>query len=241
MLSQALVVQPLDWRKSSHVFVDASDIAIGSVLMQVTKPKWYQPVYYASRKISKAEQNYLTMEREDLGMVYSVTKYRHYFLGRKFSFHVDHPALVYLEKIARWTLLLQEFEFDIYHRPRAQHAVADYLSRLESGEPRDGVRDEFPDVELFKVTTELTTNSTVTEEDKWLTDMHQFLSTGVPPDKMDWDERKRLAFRSRHFCLIQDTLYHKGADGIWWRAVQSDEKETILRLLNHTEKEDRNK
>ena len=42
-------------------------------------------------------------------------------------------------KIARWTLLLQEFEFDIFHRPGVQHAIADYLSRLESGEVGDGV------------------------------------------------------------------------------------------------------
>ena len=38
MLSQAPVVQPPDWTKSFHVFVDASDIAIGSVLMQLTEP-----------------------------------------------------------------------------------------------------------------------------------------------------------------------------------------------------------
>ena len=96
MLSQALVVQPPDWTKEFHVFVDASDIAIGSVLMQLTEPKWYRPVYYASWKLSKAERNYSTTEREALGMVYSVTKYRHYLLGRKFSFHVDHLALIYL-------------------------------------------------------------------------------------------------------------------------------------------------
>ena len=124
MLSKASVVEPPDWTKSFHVFVDASDIAINSVLMQLTEPKWYRPVYYASWKLSKAERNYSTTEREALGMVYSVTKYRHYLLGRKFSFHVDHSTLIYLVskasltgKIARWTLLLQEFEFDIYHRP----------------------------------------------------------------------------------------------------------------------------
>ena len=33
MLSQALVVQPPDWAKHFHVFVDSSDVAIGSVLM----------------------------------------------------------------------------------------------------------------------------------------------------------------------------------------------------------------
>ena len=88
-------------------------------------------------------------------MVYIVTKYRHYLLGKKFSFHIDDLALLYLvskasltEKIARWTLLLQEFEFYIFHQPGVQHAVADYLSRLESGEAGDGVPDEFPDAEL---------------------------------------------------------------------------------------------
>ena len=55
MLSQARVVQPTDWMKSFHVFVDALDIAIGSVLMQLTEPKWYRPMYYASLKLSKAE------------------------------------------------------------------------------------------------------------------------------------------------------------------------------------------
>ena len=127
-------------------------------------------------------------------MVYSVTKYRHYLLGRKFSFHVDHSALLYLVskasltgKIARWTLLLQEFEFDIFHRPGVQHAVADYLSKLESGEAGDSVQDEFPDAELFRIWTEPATDATVANEDKWLTEMHQFLSTGVPPENMDHD------------------------------------------------------
>ena len=40
-LSHAPVVQPPDWMKGFHVFVDASDIAIGSVLMQLTEPTWY--------------------------------------------------------------------------------------------------------------------------------------------------------------------------------------------------------
>ena len=50
------------------------------------------------------------------------------------------------------------------------------------------MQDEFSDVELFRITTELAIESTVAEEDKWLTDMHQFLSTGLPPDQMDQDE-----------------------------------------------------
>ena len=46
MLSQPPVVQPPVWTKPFHIFVDVSDIAIGSVLMQCTPPNWYLSVYY---------------------------------------------------------------------------------------------------------------------------------------------------------------------------------------------------
>ena len=55
-------------------------------------------------------------------------------------------------RLARWMLLLQEFDFQIYHRPGVQHAVADYLSRLESEEPADSTYDDLPDAGLFTLT-----------------------------------------------------------------------------------------
>ena len=105
-------------------------------------------------------------------------------------------------KLAKWTLLLHEFEFDIYHRPRVQYVVTDYLSRLESGESGDGVRDEFLDVQIFKIIAEAVTDESVAVEDKWRTDMHQVLSTKLPPEELSQDERKRLAVQSRHSCLL---------------------------------------
>ena len=93
MLSQAPVVQPPDWMRPFHVFVDASDVAIGGALMQHTAHNWYRPVYYLSRKLSAKERNYSTTEREALGMVYSINKFRHYLLGKMCTFDVDHAAL----------------------------------------------------------------------------------------------------------------------------------------------------
>ena len=77
MLSQAPVVQAPDWSKYFHVFVNALNVAIGNVLMQLMETKWYKPVYYASQKLSKAEWSYSTTEWETVGMVYNVTKDRH--------------------------------------------------------------------------------------------------------------------------------------------------------------------
>ena len=110
MLSHAPVVQPPVWSEPFHF--------IGNALMQCTPPNWYRPVYYTSRRLLAAEKNYSTTERETLGMVYSITKFWHYLLGRKFTFHVDHLALIYLVnkqgltgRLARWILLLQELIF----------------------------------------------------------------------------------------------------------------------------------
>ena len=108
-------------------------------------------MYYASRQLLIAKKNYSTTEREALGMIYSITKFRHYLLGRKFMFHVDHSALLYLVNkqaftgcLAQWMLLLQEFKFNIHHRPEVQHAVVDYLSWLESRESANTIYDDLP-------------------------------------------------------------------------------------------------
>ena len=130
-------------------------------------------------------------------MVYNVTKYRHYLLGRKFSFHVDHSALIYLVskvsltgKLARWTLLLEDFKSDIIHRPGVQHAVADYLSLLESREPGECVRNNFLDAQLFRAEAFNTTELDEESAYLWITKMMTFLSTGLPPKGISPDERK---------------------------------------------------
>ena len=117
-------------------------------------------------------------------MIYSVNKLRHYLLRQNFTFHVDHSTLLYsvskqslMAKLARWTLLLQEFEFDIIHRPGVQHVVADDLSRLESGEPGSGVRDDFPNAQLFRVEANNIAEINDDTTDSWIPEMTIFLST----------------------------------------------------------------
>ena len=122
-------------------------------------------------------------------------------------------------------LLLQEFEFQIHHRPGVQHAVADYLSRLNSGEPAETPYDDLSDTNLFGLTTTIHQSDT---EDEWISDMTNFLITALPPDLSPLHARKRLAVQSRNFCLLTYTLCHKPSDGIWHRAVRQFEKHGIL-------------
>ena len=78
------------------------------------------PIVYSSWKLNKAERNYSTTEREALGMVFSLQKYRHYLLSNPFTFYTEHQSLKYLVnkplhhgRICHWLLLFQEFEFEV--------------------------------------------------------------------------------------------------------------------------------
>ena len=93
MLVVAPILQPLDWSLEFHIFVDASHIAIGGVLMQGKVKGWFRPVYYASRVLTIAEQNYTIIEKEAFGMIFALRKFRHYLLANKVIFHVNHHAL----------------------------------------------------------------------------------------------------------------------------------------------------
>ena len=180
MLVVAPIVQAPDWSLPFHLFVDASDIAVGAVLMQEKIKGWFKPIYSASRLMTAAEKNYTVTEREALGMIYALNKFRHYLLGNKVVFHVDHQALLYLLKkptlhgrLARWMLLLQEFDFLIIHTPGKEHAIADFLSRVESGEPPQGIPDQLLDADLFEVQGLVS--------DSWYDQLLMFLTDGVLP------------------------------------------------------------
>jgi hypothetical protein len=79
-----------------HVHTNASLLAMGAMLAQNPTRKYDQPIIYASRLLNKAKHDYTTTNREALVMVYAMHKFRHFLLGNKFVFYVDHMVLIYL-------------------------------------------------------------------------------------------------------------------------------------------------
>ncbi len=73
----------------------------------------------------------LCLHQEALTMVY-VLQFKHYLLGNKFVFYVDHMALLYFVKkfqllgqITSQLLLLLEYDFLVVYKPRHSHLVVD--------------------------------------------------------------------------------------------------------------------
>ena len=93
-------------------------------------------MYYASRQMSPTERKYTTTEREALAVVYACKKFRHYLLGYRIMFHTDHDSLKYLVnkpdlsgRIAKWILLLQEFNYEVVVKLGKANSNADFLSQ----------------------------------------------------------------------------------------------------------------
>ena len=114
---------------------DASDVGLGAILTQIDGKGNERVVSYASRTLSDSEKNYSATE-ELLAVVFAVEYFRVYLLGRKFLLFTDHNALRWLHSTepkgrrARWIMDLQEYEFEVQHRPGTQNCNADTLSRL---------------------------------------------------------------------------------------------------------------
>ncbi len=64
-----------------HVHTYASLLAMGPMLSQNVTRKSDQPIVYASRLLNKTKQNYNTIDRKVLVMVFALHKFKHYLLG----------------------------------------------------------------------------------------------------------------------------------------------------------------
>jgi hypothetical protein len=79
-----------------HVHAYASLLVVKVMLFKNFTGKSDQSMVYASRLFNRVEHNYSTTEILALALVFALHKFRHYLLGNKFVFYVDHMALVYL-------------------------------------------------------------------------------------------------------------------------------------------------
>ena len=55
-------------------------------------------------------------------------------------------------RIARWVLLLEEFDYTVQYKPGKKHLRADHLSRLEGEPVSTAIDDDLVDENLFLVT-----------------------------------------------------------------------------------------
>jgi len=137
-LTEAPVLQIYNQEASvTKLHTDASMWGYGAVLLQISDhDTQLHPVCFMSRKTTEAQQKYHSYELEVLAIIEAVKKLRVYLLGLHFKIITDCAAFTRtLEKkdlatrVARWALLLSEYNYSIEHRAGSKMPHVDSLSR----------------------------------------------------------------------------------------------------------------
>lgn len=143
-ICQAPILQLYDPERETLVQTDASNKAIGAVLLQRSDAGDWLPVCYESRRLTDSESSFSVYELELLAVQHALTKWRQYLLGRSFTIQTDHRALERLpvqkvvgRRVARWVEYMQDFDFKIGYQQGKLNVIADALSRLWAREVLD--------------------------------------------------------------------------------------------------------
>jgi len=128
LMSRQVLLHFPDFTKPFDVYTDASAYQLGGVIVQDAFP-----VAFYSRKLNSAQRNYTTMEKELLSIVETAEAHRGILWGFQVRFHSDHKNLSFenfnSERVRRWRLLLEEYNYSFEYTPGKDNMVADMLSR----------------------------------------------------------------------------------------------------------------
>lgn len=134
LTSSDILIYP-DYNKPFNLTTDASNYAIGAVLSQGEMGK-DKPIHFASRTLSRAEENYSVPEKEMLAIFWALQTFRNYLYGTHVKIYTDHQPLTFAlspkntnAKLKNWKAYLDEHSHEIFYKPGRSNVVADALSR----------------------------------------------------------------------------------------------------------------
>ncbi|XP_077564364.1 uncharacterized protein LOC144179802 [Haemaphysalis longicornis] len=136
-LCEATSLTTPDITKPFWLFTDASAIAAGACLAQLTDDGKELPIAFASHRFTPTQSRWSTIEREAFAVIWGLRKFDTWVFGAQVIVVSDHNPLSYLTqtvpqgaKLTRWALALQRYNIVVKHRKGEPHANADTLFRL---------------------------------------------------------------------------------------------------------------
>lgn len=147
MLASAPVLSYFAPGKEITCQCDASSRGLGAVIMQDGKI-----IEYASRALTRTEQNYAQIEKELLSILFALERFDTYVYARRITVQNDHRPLLSIhrkslaaapKRLQRLLLRLQRYDYDLVYIPSSQLILADTLSRAYP--PTTGECTSFPE------------------------------------------------------------------------------------------------
>lgn len=212
-----------DHRDRTELYVDASPIGIGAVLVQFNLSGAPRIIACASKSLTIAEQRYPQTQREALAIVWGVERFCYYLTSKQFIIRTDSEANEFifggLHRTSRramtraeaWALRLLPYRFQIERIPGHLN-VADALSRMIDRSQIDEPFDEDNDKHMLYSLDAGSMNMTwaeiqlESENDEELGEVRLGLQTGRWPERLRRYEAQAKNLRTLDPLIFKQDL-----------------------------------
>jgi hypothetical protein len=187
------------------------------------------PVAFLLKTFTDTERRYEIYDRELLGIVWALKKWRHYIQGSGHTtlIHMDHQNLTYFQKAqklsdrqARWSLFLSKFDIKLQHPPGNKMILSDALSRkLDHFPEEDKTKEEILLLDnLFLNLLDVNLRDRITKNKEYDFDVTKAIEllqeegpTSIQNDLEDWkieevDDQKTIFYKGKQYVLKDQEL-----------------------------------
>ena len=223
---------------------DSSDKGLGATLLQEG-----QPIAFAARALTAAEQNYAVIEKECLAICFACDKFHQYLMCRdSIKVESDHKPLEIIfrknilaapKRLQRMLLRLQKYQLQVCHKAGSSMYIADFLSRIKLSLNHSQVVEQHQDV--FYTTleeerstehvyfTEETSNKIQreTQKDYTLQALKEMVLSGWTAEQSRVPEKRKKYWTFREEIGLLNGILYKGQKVI---IPQSMRKEMLKKI-----------
>lgn len=152
LLSSDLTLVGYDLNKELLLICDSSEYGLGAIIAHIMEDGSERPIMMASRTLQAHERRYGQIDKEALAIMFGLSKFHEFLMGRKFCIVTDHKPLIGLfnpakpipeqisPRMLRWSLKLACYDYSIKYRAGKDIGNADALSRWTL--PATATKDE---------------------------------------------------------------------------------------------------
>lgn len=139
-IASGRILVPYNPKLELRLTTDASPVGVAAILSHVIDNS-ERPIAYASRALTDSEKNYSQLDREALAIVYGVTHFYKFLIGRHFCLITDNEPLTRIfhprkplsqmtsARLLRYASYLSSFNYSVSFKKGSQNSNADCLSR----------------------------------------------------------------------------------------------------------------
>lgn len=221
-LNKKVVLPFFDPKAHTILQTDASKKGLGAVLIQNGTP-----IHFASRALTKTEQNYQNLERETLGTIWGMEKFHYFIYGKEFTLETDQKPLVSIYKkhmveisprVQRLILRSLPYQpFHVVYKPGVEIPLADALSRVSPSREEIG-NIQLPIIAVNMIISSLpdTMSSNLQEirnesgKDPVHLQLRSYIDRGWPDERRSVPQEIRPYWNYRDSLSVEDGIITKG-------------------------------